>query len=66
MQATWTARQLREFLEGMADDRLYALWRVAVTTGLRRGELAGLRWNDVQLEAGRLQEFSSWPRAPAR
>jgi len=54
VQATWTARQLREFLEGMADDRLYALWRVAVTTGLRRGELAGLRWNDVQLEAGRL------------
>ena len=27
---------------------------VAVTTGIRRGELLGLRWSDVDLKAGRL------------
>jgi integrase len=33
---------------------LAAIVAVAATTGLRRGELAGLRWSDIDLEAGRL------------
>jgi len=53
-QPTWTVEQLRAFYAAVADDRLYALWRVAATTGLRRGELAGLRWVDIDLDAGRL------------
>ena len=36
------------------DDRLYALWHTLAMTGLRRGEALGLRWEDVDLEAGRL------------
>jgi integrase len=32
-------------------DRLYAAWLLSATTGLRRGELLGLRWQDVDLEA---------------
>jgi integrase len=36
-------------------DRLEALYVMAVTTGLRQGELLGLRWDDVDLEAGTLQ-----------
>src|SRR5207247_6828590 len=36
------------------DERLYALWVVAVTTGMRRGELLGLRWEDIDLDAARL------------
>lgn len=51
---TWSAAQLRRFLDAVAGDRLYGLWRLAATTGLRRGEMIGLRWVDVQLEAGRL------------
>lgn len=51
---TWTAEQLATFLEHVADDRLYAAWRLAATTGLRRGELLGLRWRDLDLDAGRL------------
>jgi integrase len=35
-------------------DRLYALWALALTTGLRRVELLGLYWGDVDLDGGRL------------
>jgi integrase len=42
------------FLASVRDDRLYALWRLACRTGMRRGELAGLRWADVDLDAGEL------------
>lgn len=51
MQA-WTAEELRQFLEHVRDDRLYALWLTAATTRMRRGELLGLRWSDVDLTAG--------------
>lgn len=50
----WTAEQTRVFLAAQRDDRLYPLWRVAVTTGIRRGELSGLRWSDIDLDAGSL------------
>ncbi len=51
---TWSAEELRAFLERVRDDRLYAAWLLAATTGLRRGELLGLRWRDLDLENGRL------------
>lgn len=47
---TWTARQLTSFLDKAGEDRYAALWRVAAF-GLRRSELAGLRWVDVDFEA---------------
>jgi integrase len=52
---TWTPAQLRHFAATVAEDRLSALWLVAMTTGLRRGELAGLRWADLDLDARRLR-----------
>jgi integrase len=55
-QATaWTARELSPFLERVADDRLFALWRVAATTGMRRGELAGITWRSLDLDGARLE-----------
>jgi integrase len=51
---TWTADQARSFLDGVTDDRLYAAWLLAVSTGMRRGEILGLRWEDVDLDALRL------------
>jgi integrase len=51
---TWSAAQLRAFLEATKDERLAALWHLLAMTGLRRGEALGLRWEDVDLEAGRL------------
>lgn len=51
--ATWTAPQVRRFLESVADHELYPLFLVYATTGMRRGEALGLRWSDVDLDAGR-------------
>ena len=50
----WTGEQLRRFLDHVRDDRLFAAWMLAATTGMRRGELPGLRWGDVDLTAGRV------------
>jgi integrase len=52
---SWSARELRMFLEHVRDDRLHALWRLAATSGMRRGELLGLAWQSVDLESGRLR-----------
>jgi len=50
---TWTADQVRIFLSHVRSDRLYALWVLIATTGMRRGEALALRWDDLDLEAGR-------------
>lgn len=50
---TWSARELRRFFDHVRGDRLYAAYVVAGTTGMRRGEVLGLRWQDVDLDAGR-------------
>ena len=50
--AVWTVEQTRAFLDHVSQDRLYALFHLAVMTGLRRGEVVGLRWADVDLERG--------------
>jgi integrase len=50
--AFWTPEQLRRFLVGAGDDRFFALFLLATTTGMRRAELCGLRWSDVDLAAG--------------
>jgi integrase len=47
--------QVRALFEAASGDRLEALYIVAVTAGLRRGELQGLKWDDLDLEAGMLQ-----------
>ena len=43
---TWTAIQLRTFLDSANHLRLYPALHLAAMTGMRRGELAGLRWGD--------------------
>ncbi len=50
----WSADEMGRFLDHAQDDRLYALFRLVLATGLRRSESAGLRWEDLDLEAGRL------------
>jgi integrase len=50
-----TPEQTKQLFEAAKGDRLEALYVLAVTTGLRQGELLGLKWEDVDLEAGTLR-----------
>ncbi len=49
-----TADQVQKFLEAAEQDRLYAAYLLELGTGLRRGELLALRWQDLDLENGRI------------
>jgi len=51
---TWTAAEVGAFLASVREDRLYTGWLMLATLGLRRGELLGLRWSDVDLTTGRI------------
>ena len=48
----FTPSQVRVLLEAAKGNRLEALYSVAVAVGLRQGEALGLRWQDVDFEAG--------------
>lgn len=51
---SWTAGELRRFLDHVSGERLAPLWRLAATTGMRRGELGGLTWRALDLDGARL------------
>jgi integrase len=48
--AVWTAAQTAQFLRSIQDHRLYAAFHLIALRGLRRGEAAGLRWCDIDLD----------------
>jgi integrase len=50
----WTPEELARFLDHVRDHRWFSLWRLAAMTGMRRGELLGLRWQDVDFAHARL------------
>jgi len=52
--AVWLPRDVARFLTLAKDDRFFALYLLAATTGMRRGELCGLRWPAVDLDRGSL------------
>lgn len=43
----WTPDELRQFIVATKDSPYHVAWQLALCCGLRRGELAGLRWSDV-------------------
>ncbi|MFD5622406.1 tyrosine-type recombinase/integrase [Streptomyces yangpuensis] len=47
-----TADEARQFLAATRGHRLHALFELALHTGLRKGELLGLHWEDLDLDAG--------------
>ena len=48
--AVWTPAQTAQFLNAIRGHRLYAAYHLIALRGLRRGEAAGLRWSDVDLD----------------
>jgi len=62
---TLSPEEARRFLEAAAGDRLEALYTLAITTGMRQGELLALRWQDVDLEAGTVQVRGTLQRTAA-
>jgi integrase len=50
----WTAQQLCAFLTSARDHRYHAAIWVAANTGMRRGEILGLRWGDVDFNTAQL------------
>lgn len=50
----WTAQQLAAFLAHTAHLRLYPAIHLAAMTGMRRGEIVGLRWGDWNTDTHRL------------
>jgi integrase len=44
----WEAEQAARFLDTAREHRLYAFFYLSMATGLRRGELLGLRWRDIE------------------
>jgi integrase len=52
--AVWTRQHLATFLASVKHDPLFTLWWLVALTGLRRGEVAALRWTDIDLDAATL------------
>lgn len=46
---TWSKAEVRKFLRGIDGERLEVAWRLSLY-GLRRGEVLGLRWEDIDLK----------------
>lgn len=47
-----TAAEARQLLTAAQEDRLHALYELALRSGLRKGEILGLHWEDLSLDAG--------------
>jgi integrase len=54
-----TREQAQRFLEAAKGDRHEALYVLALSTGMRQGELLALRWQDIDLDAATLQVRAS-------
>lgn len=52
--ATLDDKQVAKFIKAARGERLEALFILAVTTGLRQGEILGLRWKDIDFERRQL------------
>lgn len=51
-QQAWTADEIRTFTSYTSSHRWAGIWALIFTTGMRRGEVLGLRWSDVDLDGG--------------
>jgi integrase len=61
-----TLEQVQRLLAAVEGHRLAALFKLALATGMRRGELLGLKWQDIDLAKGTLQVRRVLSRIPSR
>ena len=58
--------QARQLLIAAQGDRYEAMYYLAITTGLRQGELLGLKWEDIDFSSGILQVKRQLQRVPGK
>lgn len=58
----WTPDEARQFLEHVQPHRLHALFHLALSTGMRRGELLGLSWQDIDFTRQQLTVSQNFVR----
>lgn len=51
----WDLKQATQFLKVAEADRTYIAFLLALTTGMRQGEILGLRWKDINMKEGTLR-----------
>lgn len=64
--AIWSLDQARGFLAAAQGSTYYPIWLLAINTGLRRGELLALRWDDVDRANSRILVRGSLDRTPGK
>ncbi len=57
----WTLEEAKRFLDVASEHRLYAAFHLCLVTGMRRGEILGLRWVDVDFEQLQLEVVQQLP-----
>ncbi len=60
------SKEVQQLLDTIHGDRLEALYVLAIATGMRQGELLGLRWNDVDLEVRSLRVHTALQRIDSK
>jgi integrase len=60
----WDSETANRFLEAAQESRFYGLYQLAILTGMRRSELCGLKWENVDLVSGRLSVVRTLQRIP--
>lgn len=50
----WKPEEIRVFLSAVRNDRFAALFLLELTTGIRRGQICGLKWEAVDLDTGEI------------
>lgn len=50
-KAIWTDEELMQFLEINKDDKHILIYLLAITTGMRRGEILALQWDDIDFDS---------------
>jgi hypothetical protein len=53
-RTVWNPDQIQTFLTAVQRDRFAALFLLELTTGIRRGQICGLRWSAIDLDAGEI------------